>query len=254
MHVDNPISQKIDRLGICVIVPTYNNHKTLAGVINGILQYTNHIIVVNDGSANETAGILANYNDIRVISFSQNRGKGIALREGFKTALELGFQYAITIDSDGQHNPGDIPLFVEKLDAEGESLIIGVRNMEQESVPGKSNFGRKFSNFWFNVETGIKHDDTQSGFRLYPLKPIAQTKLFTSKFELEIELIVRLAWKGAEIKSVPVTVKYFPKDERVSHFRPAIDFTRISILNTVLVTLAFLYFRPMLFFSKKKTR
>jgi glycosyltransferase involved in cell wall biosynthesis len=252
MPVNEQISQKINELGICVIVPTYNNCNTLADVVNGVLQYTSNVIVVNDGSTDQTSSVLEQFKNIKIISYSQNQGKGIALREGFKSAIEQGYQYAITIDSDGQHNPDDIPLFVEKVDFEGEALIIGVRNMDQETVPGKSNFGRKFSNFWFKVETGITHDDTQSGFRLYPLKPIEKIKLFTSKFELEIELIVHLAWKGIEVKSVPVSVKYFPKEQRVSHFRPMVDFTRISILNSFLVILAFIYFRPVMFFSKKK--
>ena len=246
------ISQEIDTRGICVVIPTYNNAKTLAQVVDGVLRYTNNIIVVNDGSTDDTPQVLTKYSQIDVVNYPNNQGKGVALSKGFRFAIDKGFKHAITIDSDGQHNPDDIPLFVQKLVEKGDCLIIGVRNMDQASVPGKSNFGRKFSNFWFRVETGIDHEDTQSGFRLYPLAPLKKMAFVTTKFEFEIELIVRLAWKGTPVESVPVSVIYFDKKERVSHFRPGVDFTRISILNTFLVFLALIYFRPMLFLRKKK--
>jgi len=151
---------------------------------------------------------------------------------------------AITIDSDGQHSADDLPVFAEKLKEEPSAIIIGSRNMEKEGVPGKSSFGMKFSNFWFWVETGIRHPDTQSGYRLYPLKFLNPEKFITRKFEFEIEILVRLVWKGVKVTWVPVEVHYFRKEERVSHFRPFIDFTRISILNTLLVFWAFLWIKP----------
>jgi uncharacterized protein (DUF2062 family) len=126
---------------------------------------------------------------------------------------------------------------------------MGSRNMEQEGVPGKSSFGNKFSNFWFLVETGWKLPDTQTGFRIYPLKRLKNKRFFTKKFEFEIEIIVRLAWQGAKIIPVPIRVKYDP-NERVSHFRPGRDFFRISVLNSILVIIALLTYYPKKFFSK----
>jgi uncharacterized protein (DUF2062 family) len=117
--------------------------------------------------------------------------------------------------------------------------------MDQASVPGKSSFGNKFSNFWFKLETGIEMPDTQSGFRLYPLEPLSRMTFFTRKYEFEIEVIVRAAWRGVRVCSVPVRVYYPPAAERISHFRPFKDFSRISVLNTVLVTLALLYHIPL---------
>ena len=119
--------------------------------------------------------------------------------------------------------------------------------MDQDNIPGKSSFGHKFSNFWFRFETGIKLPDTQSGFRLYPLEPLSRMKFFSSKFEFEIEVIVKAAWKRIPSTWVPVKVKYFEKEKRISHFRPFRDFTRVSLLNIYLVTLAIIYFRAYLF-------
>lgn len=244
MESVNLKENKLKKFNVCVIVPTYNNASTLIGLLDELLDYTDDIIVVNDGSTDNTKDILKGYPGLEVISYEKNRGKGYALKKGFRLAKEKGFRYAITIDSDGQHIVGDISLFSDKLETEPDSLIIGNRNMDKDGIPRKSSFGRKFSNFWFWVETGIKHPDTQSGFRLYPLENIDPDKFYTNKFEFEIEVIVRSAWKGVNVTSVPIEVIYQHKTERVTHFRPFIDFTRISILNTVLVFWALFYIKP----------
>ncbi|KAF2336410.1 DUF2062 domain-containing protein [Flavobacterium daemonense] len=242
----------LDSTSFCVIVPTYNNHKTLQRVLDSILNYTANIIVVNDGSTDDTFEILKQYQQLTQIHHPKNLGKGRALRNGFRKALEQNFEYAITIDSDGQHFASDIPKFIEEIQKEPNVLLIGSRNMTQENVPKKSSFGNKFSNFWFKFETGIKLDDTQSGFRLYPLQLLPK-KFYTNKFEFEIEVIVRAAWKGIVVKNIPIQILYDPA-ERVSHFRPFRDFTRISILNTVLVTNALLYIKPRDFFRRAKKK
>ncbi|KRB54759.1 DUF2062 domain-containing protein [Flavobacterium sp. Root186] len=242
----------LDSTSFCVIVPTYNNQKTLKKVLDSILDFTPNIIIVNDGSTDETSEILKQYSQFTQIHHPKNLGKGRALRNGFRKAIEMNFEYAITIDSDGQHFASDIPNFIEEIQKEPNSLLIGSRNMTQENVPKKSSFGNKFSNFWFKFETGIELQDTQSGFRLYPLKLIPKP-FYTNKFEFEIEVIVRSSWKGIIVKNIPIQVLYDPA-ERVSHFRPFRDFTRISILNTVLVINALLYIKPRDFFRRAKKK
>jgi glycosyltransferase involved in cell wall biosynthesis len=252
------IQAKFKQLQVCVIIPTYNNQGTLAAIITDVLAYTSQVIVVNDGSTDDTQAIIQSFPQIQSVSYTQNVGKGWALRKAFDYANELGYQYAITIDSDGQHFASDLPAFIERLELEPDSMIIGSRNMEQSSVPGKSSFGHQFSNFWFWVETGIKCPDTQSGYRLYPIHLLKNTKYVTRKYEFEIEVIVRAAWKGIKIDWVPVTVYYAPKETRISHFRPFQDFSRISVLNTILVIITFAYIKPRDFFrtlfNKKKAK
>jgi glycosyltransferase involved in cell wall biosynthesis len=242
----------LNSTNFCVIVPTYNNQKTLKKVLDSILDFTQNIIIVNDGSTDETSEILKQYSQFTQIHHPKNIGKGRALRNGFRKAIEMNFEYAITIDSDGQHFASDIPNFIAEIQKEPNSLLIGSRNMTQENVPRKSSFGNKFSNFWFWFETTIKLEDTQSGFRLYPLKLIPK-QFYTNKFEFEIEVIVRSAWKGIVVKNIPIQILYDPA-ERVSHFRPFKDFTRISILNTVLVLNALLYIKPRDFFRRAKKK
>ena len=249
------LSEKFKILKCCVIIPTYNNYKTLQQVIEDVLVFTEDVIVVNDGSTDSTAEILVQFPQIQQIHLSQNKGKGYALRQGFKHADSLGYRFAITIDSDGQHFPEDIPAFIEALEKEEnkEILFIGSRNMTQHGVPKKSSFGNKFSNFWFWVETGTRLQDTQSGFRLYPLFAMKKLKFYTQKFEFEIEAIVKAAWSGIEVKNIPIRIHYELED-RVSHFRPFKDFTRISILNTWFVLVTFFYIKPRNLFRKLKKK
>ena len=236
-----------------MLIPTYNNERTLNRVIDGVLKYTKHIIIINDGATDTTSEILKSYPNLAQIHFPQNKGKGVALRKGFKKAHELGYAYAITIDSDGQHYPEDIEVFITAIEKSPNGLLIGDRNMDQEGIPKKSSFGNNFSNFWYTFETGVKLTDTQSGYRLYPLEKLASLNYFTNKFEFEIEVIVRASWKGIEVKNVPIQVLY-DESERVTHFRPIKDFTRISILNTVLVLIALLYIKPRDLFRKLKKK
>ncbi len=247
-HSFSDIKSLFQAYHCCVLIPTYNNGGTLKKVIEEVRKYTDNVMVVNDGATDNTSEILSTIDGIEILAYSPNQGKGTALRRGFELAYSKGYQYAITIDSDGQHFAEDIPKFIYKMIEHPDALIIGARNMEQASVPGKSSYGNKFSNFWFWVETGIKIPDTQSGFRLYPLKSLQKMTFYTPKYELEIEIIVRAAWRGVPVLTVPVSVYYAPSAIRISHFRPFKDFTRITLLNTVLVILALVYYIPIRFF------
>lgn len=249
----NSHTDVLQPIAACVIVPTYNNDATLGRVLDGLKSLTAHIIVVNDGSTDATAGILARYPEIRTIHLPQNSGKGFALQTGFAEASMAGYRYAVTIDSDGQHYPEDLSVFVDDILANGEALLIGARDMGQASVPGKSSFGNRFSNFWFWFETGIRLHDTQCGYRLYPLAVVESIRFYTRKFEFEIEVIVKAAWRNVPVRNVPVRVLY-DSAERVSHFRPFHDFARISVLNTWLVLVSLFYIRPRNHFRSLKKK
>ena len=243
--IHTPLYQSaFEKHNACVLIPTFNNAQVLADVIIKVLHYTDRVVVVNDGSTDNTAEILKAFPQIHVTGYMRNRGKGYALRAGFKEATKLGYDYAISIDSDGQHYPEDLIVFLNALDETSGVLLVGARNMQVDNVPTKSSFGNRFSNFWYWVNTGIKLPDTQSGYRCYPLQKLARKRYFTWKYEFEIEVLVRAAWSGIRVRSIPVSVYYPKPEERITHFRPFKDFTRISILNTVLVTIALLWIKP----------
>lgn len=243
-----PWAERARRLGCAVVIPTYNNDRTLGGVIAGVRRYCADIFVVNDGSTDRTAEVLASTEGIRTIAYARNRGKGYALRRGLRAAREAGFRYALTIDSDGQHYPDDIARFIERIERRPDTLLIGARNLTADNMPARNTFANRFSNFWYLVETGRRLEDTQSGFRLYPLRQLGRLRSLCSRYEFEVEVIVRAAWRGVEVENIPVRVYYAPDGERVSHFRPLRDFTRISLLNSVLVLEALLFYYPWRFF------
>lgn len=241
----NDLIETMRRLKICVLIPTYNNAGTLGRVVSDVLEYSADVIVVNDGSTDETQSILDGLKDrVEVVSYAKNKGKGYALKTGFRKALEAGYEYAVTLDSDAQHYAEDLPNFVRAIAENPEALIVGERDLSNVDINGKSSFANKFSNFWFSVQTGRRLNDTQTGYRAYPLKRLHGLSFLTSRYEAELELLVFAAWNGVRIVPIPINVYYPPQAERVSHFRPALDFTRISILNTILCGGAVLYGLP----------
>ena len=205
--------EKLKQLGIIVIIPSYNNGKTLAEVIASVRFYAPEILVVNDGSTDETPEILNQEANLHIITHPVNQGKGVALRHGLSFAKKQGFRYAITIDSDGQHFASDIPVLIEAIEKEPDTLLVGSRNLASDNMPGKNTFANKFSNFWFTLETGIKLQDTQSGYRLYPIQRMNVDKwYYTAKYEFELEALVFAAWGGITVKNIPVHVYYPPQE------------------------------------------
>jgi len=238
--------QTLRERGICVVIPTYNNAGTIADVVRRTLDQCLDVIVVADGCTDDTLGILEGIEGITIVSYERNRGKGSALKRGFKKALEMGFAYAITLDADGQHFPEDIPVMLQANQKHPGALIVGQRlGLDEMERSWGSKFANAFGNFWFAVQTCYRLKDTQSGFRLYPLKRLHGLSLLTSRYEGELELLVFASWHGTEVVSTPVRVYYPPTVERVSHFRPIKDFSRIFVLNTVLCVLAVVYGLPL---------
>lgn len=252
----------------CVVVPIYNHAATLPKVVEDIQMHGYDVLVVNDGSTDATHDVLAQLiqkqhqervqglnlcqnqrstgdSHLLVIEFHKNRGKGYALRKAMSRLNELGYRYAISIDADGQHFASDISLFTQGVAYHPDALLIGARGMKHDNMPKKNTFANRFSNFWFALQTGRSLPDTQSGFRLYPIRKLAKMTFLTTRYEWELEVLVRAAWAGIPLVSKPISVYYPRKEERISHFRPGMDFLRISLLNTFLCLGALLYFYPV---------
>ena len=237
---------------ICTIIPVYNSERHIAEVIKSALQYSEKLIIVNDGSTDQTLKSIENQNFAccEIVSYKKNKGKGYALRQGFKRALELGFTHAITMDADGQHLAKDICSLEKKAKENPDALIIGSRQFDNPNMPQGNKFANNFSNFWFMIQTGRKLPDTQTGFRVYPLLKMGKMPLFTNRYEAELELLVCCAWRNIELIPQAIDVYYPPQNERLSHFRPNKDFLRISLLNTILCFVAIIYGYPSLFLRK----
>lgn len=220
----------------CIVIPTYNHTDTLRSVVEESLTVTQlPLIVVDDGSTIAASTILAPHSRVTIIRNEKNLGKGASLQKAFKEALKLGYTHVLTIDSDGQHPVKEIHKLIEASEKAPMHLIIGMRDLTGKHVPEISKFGRKFSNFWVNYETGTEIKDSQSGLRIYPLFPLQTMRFFCKRYDFEIEVLIRLMWKGTKVVEVPMHCVYQEKEKRISHFNKFKDNFRISILNTLLI-------------------
>jgi glycosyltransferase involved in cell wall biosynthesis len=228
------------------VIPVYNHAPTLASVIDGCIELGLPVIVVDDGSTDGITEVLARYDNITVIRHGKNFGKGEAIRSGLKEALKI-VDFAVTIDADGQHLPADAVRMIESIHEGARPVVIGARKnmLDDETIPWTSRFGRKFSNFWVRLSGGPVLTDTQSGFRIYPVKEILSLKGRARRFQFEVEILVLANWHKIPVYEVPVSVDYPENGKRVSHFRPFVDFLRNSSTFTRLIAMR-LVFSPVL--------
>ena len=245
------ITVGVEENEVCAVIPTYQNAKTLLQVVADVHRVVDTVIVVDDGSNDGTAALLdkatGNERPEKVLTHPKNCGKGAALKTGLTYARQQGFRYAVTVDADGQHRADDIPALLKAVEEEPDALVIGSRGLQHENMPAKSTFANRFSNFWFALQTLQRLPDTQSGLRIYPLRRLHGLRWMSARYEAELTLLVFSAWAGVKLLPVPVSVYYPPRDQRVTHFRPGRDFTRISVLNTLLCFLMVVYGWPRIF-------
>lgn len=245
------ITVGVEENEVCAVIPTYQNAKTLLKVVADVHRVVDTVFVVDDGSNDGTAALLdkatGNERPEKVLTHPKNCGKGAALKTGLTYARQQGFRYAVTVDADGQHRADDIPALLKAVEEEPDALAIGSRGLQHENMPAKSTFANRFSNFWFALQTLQRLPDTQSGLRIYPLQCLHGLRWMSARYEAELTLLVFSAWAGVKLLPVPVSVYYPPRDQRVTHFRPGRDFTRISVLNTLLCFLMVVYGWPRIF-------
>lgn len=245
------ITVGVEENEVCAVIPTYQNAKTLLKVVADVHRVVDTVIVVDDGSKDGTAALLdkatGSERPEKVLTHPKNCGKGAALKTGLTYARQQGFRYAVTVDADGQHRADDIPALLKAVEEEPDALAIGSRGLQHENMPAKSTFANRFSNFWFALQTLQRLPDTQSGLRVYPLRRLHGLRWMSARYEAELTLLVFSAWAGVKLLPVPVSVYYPPRDQRVTHFRPGRDFTRISVLNTLLCFLMVVYGWPRIF-------
>ncbi len=231
---DAPAGQSDSHLLKTIIaIPVYNHAATLRGVTTRALRVHNEVMVVDDGSADDVIGAL-NGLGVHMIRHQQNLGKGAAILTAAREARRLGMTHMVTIDADGQHDPDDFDRFIQVMQQAPEAIVVGKRDFQNADVPRANRFGRGFSNFWLRLQTGKTLGDAQSGFRAYPLFVLEKLKLREKRYTFEIEVLVRAAWAGVELREVDISTYYPSARERVSHFHLFFDNLRLSLLNTKL--------------------
>jgi glycosyltransferase involved in cell wall biosynthesis len=218
-----------------IVIPVYNHGRQVPGVIEKCLRLQLPVIVVDDGSTDSTSDVLASISGITVIRQKENLGKGASLMAGFSAALGLADR-VVTIDGDGQHNPEDILPLIQTVPEGQRPLVIGKRmGMDLGTVPWTSLWGRRFANFWVWASCGRWFSDSQSGFRIYPLPETIKLGTRARRYQFEVEVLVRAIWKGVPVIESPVRVHYGSAVERISHFRPWMDFWRNTRTFTRLI-------------------
>jgi len=214
------------RARFAIIIPAYNHEQRVVEVIERSLKLDIPIFVIDDGSTDSTYTKILSVKGISPLHHHENRGKGAAILTGFAEASKLA-DWAITIDADGQHNPEDALSMIRAIPENQRPIIVGMREkMTGSNVPWTSRLGRKFSNFWVLLSGGPRMTDSQSGFRIYPLPEAMNLNVIARRFQFEVEILIKARWKKTPVIEVPVGVNYAPGKERISHFRPFIDFLR----------------------------
>lgn len=223
---------------IGAVVPTFDNPRTVRGVVQALQPHVEQVVVVDDGSGPDARAViddLAREGLADVVRRPSNGGKGAAMRDGFERAHQLGLTHALQIDADGQHAIADVPAALDEARAHPSALIVGLPIFD-ETIPRSRLWGRKLSVFWVGVETGGRFkDDPLCGFRVYPLAATraAMERSRADRMDFDPEVLVRMVWAGTPVRAVSVHVRYLrPEEGGVSHFRMVRDNLLISWMHT----------------------
>jgi len=210
---------------VCALIPAFNEAATIADVVTGVRPYVQAVVVVDDGSADDTAA-RAEAAGARVIRHAENRGKGHAVRSGLAQILALDFSHVLLMDGDGQHRPDDVPKMLEAARTSGADLVVGARVFDKAQMPRSRYYSNTIGSRALSSFIGSPIDDSQSGFRLIRCDTLRGLTLTATGYEIETEMLIKLARKGVRMTSVPVTLSYGAK----SKLRPIRDTTRTCFL------------------------
>lgn len=211
---------------VCVVIPSFNEEKNIGILLERIKEKGLDVIVVDDGSEDKTYEECLK-RKVTVIRNSINRGKGFSLRKGFKYAIERGYEIIITMDADGQHDPQELDKFIEKFNATKADLIIGNRMQNPENMP----FIRKVTNIVMSLVisaiVGRKIEDSQCGYRLIKADTLKKVKLRSIHYEIESELIFKIALIGGKIEQVPIESIYRREVSKIDPFKDTLRFMKL---------------------------
>ncbi|MDR3427251.1 glycosyltransferase family 2 protein [Silvimonas sp.] len=221
---------------LCAVIPVYNHEQAIGQVVQALQAHNLPVILVDDGSTAACAHVLDDLAALPGVTLSrheQNQGKGGAVITGMRLAGQLGYTHALQIDSDGQHDIGDLPHIVATAQAYPDAVIAGYP-IYDESVPKSRYYGRYATHIWVWINTlSLRIKDSMCGFRIYPLPAtlaLVDRVHIGRRMDFDAEILVRLDWRGVPIINVPTHVRY-PLDG-VSHFNLWHDNMLISLMHT----------------------
>ena len=207
----------------CVIVPAYREEKRIGRVVRGILAHCPNVLVVDDGSDDRTAEE-ARAAGAEVIRHPGNRGKGSALNTGFERARQMGCEFVITVDGDGQHDPADLPAFMETYRKAGTPVLVGNRMDRTETMPWHRLLTNRFMSWLLSRKMGQHVPDTQCGYRLFRADVLPAMPPTAERFAAESEVLLELSERGVKIGSVPIRVIYSDEKSKIRPLRDTVRF------------------------------
>lgn len=213
---------------VWVVIPAYNEARTIRDLVQRVLRQCSRIIVVNDGSTDDTAGQLRNL-PITILAHEFNQGKAACLRLAFEHALGQGAQCIISMDGDSQHDPVDASRLLTVWRSWQDHIVVGSRLHDRQNFPAARYYANRVACFWISWACGQAIMDTQSGFRIYPagvMKIASSPQVSSQGFVFESELLIEAARQGWRTIGVPIA-GYYPANARTSHFRPVVDIAKI---------------------------
>jgi glycosyltransferase involved in cell wall biosynthesis len=212
---------------ICALIAAYDEGPRIAQVVAGIRPYVGHVVVVDDGSTDDTAGRAAAAG-AEVLRHPENRGKGAAIRTGLSTITGRSYSHVLLLDGDMQHLPEDAPRLIEAASRDTGDFIVGERPFDRRTTPRARYYTNTISSWVISVcFIGQRVRDAQSGFRLIATDLLRRVRLSGRGYEIETEMLIKLARRGARIARVPISLRY---DEAPSKLRPLRDTTRTCFL------------------------
>ena len=208
---------------VCIVIPTYNESTGIGKVIQQIHKRELEVIVIDDGSTDDTVGISQDCG-ATVLSNAKNQGKGFSLIRGLRYTLDKNFDAVITMDGDGQHCPEDIPRFIQKAESSDAGIIIGNRMHNSQGMPFIRILTNKFMSWFISKLINRRIPDTQCGFRLIKRGLLKKMKFTTQRFETESEILFQASYLGYKIESTPIKSIYQRETSQINPFLDTIRF------------------------------
>ena len=210
----------------CVVIPAYREQRMIHNVVERVRKYVQPVIVVDDGSPDRTAAEAADAGAV-VVRHTLNMGKGVALNTGFNYARQNRFDYLITLDADGQHDPADIPRFIEAYERTGIPVLIGNRMGALSNMPQVRKWTNRYMSWLLSRAMNQYVPDTQCGFRLYRCDVLPFIEARSARFAAESEILLHIASRGIRMDAVPIAVIY---NEEISKISPVHDTFRFFLM------------------------
>lgn len=215
-------------MNICVIIPTFNESKVIAGLIREIRQLGFDVLVIDDGSDDGT-GELAKNNGAIVLRNEKRMGKGASLRKGFAFALQHSYDAVVTMDGDAQHDPADIQQFLKAAEHNEPCLIVGNRFHNPKGMPAIRWLTNLFMSGLISALCRQKIEDSQCGFRFISTPVLKKIRLQTEKFEIETEILIEAAKGSFRIFSTPIKTIYQGEKSNINPFVDTLRFLKFLI-------------------------